>query len=261
MSSSQFLKAFVVQIPNSFDVRANSEMMLSMLKDVPASALVVFPEGALSGYAEDSEFVNNIDTRALGEAIELMKNYASSRRIHLTFGTCIKDRNSWYNATLYFGPEGSQHVYRKVNLAISERGLFKSGDELTSFEIMHFDRPVKVAFQLCREIRFPEQWGSLARQGAELFIYATNAAGDNKQADVWRSHLVSRAAENQRFVLCANVAAKEQKCPSMIVTPEGYVPWEVLSDKALIGEYDLDLSLVSNWYLNQSRQDIVGYTR
>lgn len=69
----------------------------------------------------------------------------------------------------------------------------------------------------------------LARAGADVFAYLTNAVGDRRQTDVWRSHLISRAAETQRFVVGANTAHHEQKCPTMIVTPTGEVVWEVSS--------------------------------
>ncbi|MEK7808122.1 MAG: carbon-nitrogen hydrolase family protein, partial [Chloroflexota bacterium] len=75
---------------------------------------------------------------------------------------------------------------------------------------------------------------------------------------VWRSHLVSRAAENQRFVLCANNAHPAQKCPSMIITPSGEVIWEKLSADVAIGRHTLDLSQVSSWYLDQSRRDLLN---
>lgn len=75
---------------------------------------------------------------------------------------------------------------------------------------------------------------------------------------MWRSHLISRAAENQRFVLSANIAQPEQKCPSMIIAPSGQVIWEVLSSKLDMMHCTLDIGEVSDWYLNQSREDIVG---
>ncbi|HYF63264.1 MAG TPA: nitrilase-related carbon-nitrogen hydrolase [Herpetosiphonaceae bacterium] len=107
-------------------------------------------------------------------------------------------------------------------------------------------------------MRFPEQWQLLARGGAQIFAYLTNAVGDAAQAPVWRSHLVSRAAENQRFVLAANAAHPAQKCPSMIVTPGGSVVWETLSPAGASGQATLDLDAVADWYLSQSRRDLCG---
>ena len=82
--------------------------------------------------------------------------------------------------------------------------------------------------------------------------------GDADAAPVWRSHLISRAAENQRFVLAANNAQPATKCPSMIVAPDGRVIWETDAPKLTITRQRLDLSQVTNWYLEQARRDVVA---
>jgi len=110
---------------------------------------------------------------------------------------------------------------------------------------------------LC-EIRFPEQWRYLARAGAEVFVYLTNAVGHAPMAPVWRSHLSSRAAENQRFVLGTNNAHPKQNCPSMIVAPGGQVLGEALSPAPESKHCELDLSQVSDWYISQMRDDVAG---
>jgi predicted amidohydrolase len=128
-------------------------------------------------------------------------------------------------------------------------------------EIVIGGQAVGVGIQLCREIRFPVQWRYLARGGAEVFAYLTNAVGDESgmQAGVWRSHLVSRAAENQRYVLAANNAGEGQKCPSMIVAPDGRVLWEVISTCVEMNRREIELSEVADWYLSQARDDVVGF--
>jgi predicted amidohydrolase len=70
--------------------------------------------------------------------------------------------------------------------------------------------------------------------------------------------LVSRGAENQRFVLAANNAAEGQKCPSMIVAPDGRVLGEVVSASVEMRRCEIDLAEVSNRYLGQARDDVLG---
>lgn len=118
-------------------------------------------------------------------------------------------------------------------------------------------REVKVAIQLCRELRYPEQWRHLAGAGAEVFVYMTNAVGDAGLLPVWRSHLVSRAAENQRFVLSANDCRPGQKCLTMAVDPGGIALWEAVPDSAGTGRTELDLSRSRDWYIEQARTDVV----
>ena len=74
----------------------------------------------------------------------------------------MKENGKWYNAGIYYGANGDNHIYRKINLATNERGYFTQGSELPVFEVKLQDVRVKFAIQLCREIRFPEQWKYLA---------------------------------------------------------------------------------------------------
>jgi len=142
-------------------------------------------------------------------------------------------------------------------LAHHERGVFNPGDSLPVFSLTTPSGIIKIGVQLCREIRYPEQWGWLARQGAQVILHLNNAIGDDRHQPVWRSHLVSRAAETQRFVLSVNNAAAQQICPTIALAPDGCVLAEIVSAEAEVCRVELDLSLVSNWYLDQNRADVV----
>ena len=253
----RLVNAIVAQFPITLDIKHNLNVILSIVKQAKEGDLIVLPEGALSGYEEDAKFLDRIDISQLQTSLQTLRELVTQRNVHLVFGSCLHEDSKWFNAGIYYSPH-KEFIYRKVNLATSERGRFIAGSNLGIIETLINDQPVKLGVQLCREIRFPEQWQFLARQGAEIFCYLTNTVGDSAQAQVWRSHLVSRAAENQRFVLCANNAHPAQKCPSMIITPSGEVIWEKLSADVAIGRHTLDLSQVSSWYLDQSRRDLLN---
>jgi predicted amidohydrolase len=254
---NNFFSTLVAQFPVTLDIQHNLDVMLSILSQAEPETLVILPEGALSGYAEDTEFLGEINPQRLAIALRKLQEFTLQSHIHLIFGSCLLEHGKWYNAGLYYGPRQEQFVYRKVNLATSERTVFTAGSQLSLLKLDINGHSLKLGIQLCREIRFPEQWQYLARQGAEVFVYLTNAVGDATQSPVWRSHLISRAAENQRFVLCANTAHVAQKCPSMIVTPTGLVAWEVCSSECEVKRYLVDVSAISNWYLSQSRLDLL----
>ena len=251
------VSTLVAQFSVTLDIQHNLDVILSILSKAKPHTLAIFPEGALSGYTEDKSFLNEINVQLLAIAMRKLREFAVQSNIHLIFGSCLLENGKWYNAGIYFGPQQEQFVYRKVNLATSERNVFTAGSDLSLLRLNINGRSLKLGIQLCREIRFPEQWQYLARQGAEIFVYLTNAVGDATQASVWRSHLISRAAENQRFVLCANNAHAAQKCPSMIVNPTGLVTWEICSSERKVKHYMLDVSAISNWYLSQSRLDLL----
>ncbi len=177
--------------------------------------------------------------------------------MHLWFGTCLREGDTWRNAAIGLAPDGARSTYHKVNLATHERGTFRRGDDLPVFTLRSRGETVRVGVQLCREMRFPEQWGWLARRGAQVFLHLNNSIGDAGAVPVWRSHLIARAAENQRYVVSANAAASDQRCPTMVVAPSGEVLAEVAGPEERALRVDLDLSRVSDWYISQSRSDLV----
>lgn len=247
------LPVIVASFPICLDIRRNLAAIHAILDQAQPGDLVILPEGALSGYAEDPSFLHRIDRDVLAEAQRETAAAAARAQIHVIVGSGIWEHGSWYNAGLYFGPQGKSFIYRKINLATAERGVFTAGSTLPVLELAG----VRIGVQICREIRYPEQWRALAQEGAEVFVYLTNAIGDPAAAPVWRSHLISRAAENQRFVLAVNNAQPATKCPSMIVAPDGRVIWETDSPDLAITRQFLDLGQVSNWYLDQARRDVV----
>lgn len=251
------LSALVAQFPISLDVSQNLATMLNMLPQARPDDLVLFPEGALSGYSQDSSFLEAIDLTLLDRSLNQLQQSAQQAKIHLIFGCCIFEDGRWFNAAVYYGPNGEKFIYRKINLAHSERGYFAAGSDLPVLEITLPAGKAKLGIQLCREIRCPDQWRYLARAGAELFVYLTNAVDNAWMVPVWHSHLVSRAAENQRFVLGTNNAHPVQSCPSIGIDPMGKVLWEMVSAEASMIRCTVDLAQVSNWYLDQARTDLL----
>ncbi|MBE9524023.1 MAG: carbon-nitrogen hydrolase family protein [Chloroflexi bacterium] len=251
------INALIAQFPISLSIQENLATILKMLDHAEPGDWILFPEGSLSGYALDLSFLDSLDHQELSEALNTLGVQAQERGIFLWVGACTPKGMKWRNQAFGFTPNGEIHRYQKINLAHHERAVFIPGDQLPVFSL---DTPaglVKIGVQLCREIRYPEQWGWLARQGAQVILHLNNAVGDDRYQSVWRSHLVSRAAETQRFVLSVNNAAVEQICPSIALAPDGYVLAEIVSAEAEIRRVKLDLSLVSNWYIDQSRSDVV----
>jgi predicted amidohydrolase len=86
----------------------------------------------------------------------------------------------------------------------------------------------------------------------------TNAINPAVPPNVWRSHLISRAAENQRYVLSANVAHARQHCPTMIVAPTGETLSEAVPAQTTLLRATLDLGKNTDWYLSQCRTDVIA---
>jgi predicted amidohydrolase len=247
----------IAQFPITWDIQQNLAAITSLLTNTQPDEIVVLPEGALSGYGTDLSALERLQPLALAHAMDRLAELAQRRAIHLFCGTLLFEHGAWSNAALYFSPDGTRWTYRKINLAMNERGRLDAGSELSTLPIHLASGPVTLGVQICREIRFPEQWQHLADRGAQAFIYLTHAANPSEPAGVWRSHLISRAAENQRFVLAANVADPRQHCPSMVISPRGEVLAEANSDETTVIRTTIDLDESANWYLGQRRRDLL----
>ena len=101
-----------------------------------------------------------------------------------------------------------------------------------------------------------EQWQYLATAGAQASVYLTYAVNPVQLAGVWRSHLISRAAANQRFVISANVADPRQHCASIMISPSGRALAELPAGGAVL-RATIDTNDISNWYLGQRRTDVL----
>lgn len=250
----------VAQVPVCWSVPRNVETIVAAIAEAGAGALLVLPEAALSGYDDELSGLGDLDAEELRTARRTVANAASRANVHVVCGTLHHEQGQWWNAAIYFAPEGPARIYRKVNLARHERGRLAAGSSLPTMRMALPSGDIRAGIQLCREIRFPEQWSCLARRGAQLLIYVTYAANPAEPSGVWRAHLISRAAETQRYVIAANVADKDQHCPSMIVSPRGEVLAEAPAGVSITLRQRVDLSEIRDDYLTQQRGDVVSMT-
>lgn len=250
------ISIIVGQFPITLNIKENLNQIKLLLDKSEKDDLIVLPEGALSGYSDDITFLEGINIMELKNAMISLKEDVIRRNIHLIFGSFIFEEGNWYNAAICYSYNNSDFTYKKLNLAFHERGVIKPGNRLEVYSLKIGDKNVNIGIQLCREIRFTEQWRWLAVNNADIFVYLTNAI-DGQGLSVWRSHLVSRAAENQRFLISSNNAHSNQSCPTMIITPTGEILGEIISEDICYIKKEIDLDEISDWYLSQCRNDIV----
>jgi len=255
-----FITILGAQFPVSFNVKDNLNEILEVLKFSKENDLVVFPEGSISGYDTNLSFLEKLDHLKVRDALKKLRNEAIKRKVHLWVGSCLFEQYNWYNAAFGYSPQGNIYRYNKVNLATHERGVFTIGSALETFPLNINNHMVNIGVQLCRDLKYPEQWRWLAINGTQIFLHLTNAKGDSSAQAVWKSQLVSRASENQRFVISINTAASYQESPTMVISPKGEILYEIVSNKTEYFRLILDLNLISDWYIKQSRNDLIEIT-
>lgn len=242
-------------------VRATIQDNLRRVAEIAAEArpgdLVVFPEGALSGYAPGAESLAKLNPLELRAAARRLQTLAAEHLVHIWAGTLNFEAGRWFNSALGFGPLAERYVYQKVNLTGRERGKITAGTGLPVYRLRVPGGTLVTAAQISQELRFPEQWGWLARLGAQVFIHLNHAEDPEQAWPVWRSHLVSRAAETQRYVVSVSGVGDPQSCVSLIAAPDGSILAEGQPGREELLRAELDLERVSNWTISQSRSDLL----
>jgi predicted amidohydrolase len=251
------LSVLLVQMPVTEATSENVACLRSAVAEARPGDLVVTPEAAVSGYSEDMDFLQRLSPSAIEAGLDELAELALRQQITICAGSCLWEHDAWSNAAILLQPSGARCIYRKVNLATAERDHMNAGNELPTFELRPPMRAATtVGIQLCRELRYPEQWLLLSQRGAQAIIHLNNAVGDRGMFPVWRSHLISRAAENQRFVISVNNAVADQKAPSIVVAPTGHVLCELAPDELGVQRVELPLNEVGDYYISQRRDDL-----
>jgi omega-amidase len=240
--------AVLAQIPVVWSVETNAAAILSALDATQPGDIVVTPEGSLTGYPTDGDLeqLAVLDGSAVGEALGRLEAAAARVGVTVWVGVLSQDSGRWVNEAIELSAD-VRRVYRKRNLAHIERPTFAAGVDLPVFPTGQ----TQVGVQICRELRFPEQWSSLARRGAEIIVHPNNGVAPRSVFEIWRSMLIARAHETQRFVVSVNASRDDQHCPSIAVAPSGIVLVEIPTGVTEVVRTEMDLAQVSDEYLGQ----------
>ena len=138
-----------------------------------------------------------------GPAYEFLRETARAAKVHLHGGSMIEQGpEKLFNTTVVFNPDGTELArYRKMHLfdivgpdgtGYRESNAYGAGDEVVTYEA----NGVKVGCAICYDVRFPDLFWELRKQGAELiFLPSAFTAATGK--DHWEPLLKGRAIETQ----------------------------------------------------------------
>ena len=108
-----------------------------------------------------------------GPVSSFCAGWARRGNMNVVCATPIADGGRVYNTAVLFDRSGrAAATYRKVHLADGEEGEGRhiaAGDRLEVFEV----EGLKIGFQICYDLNFPEGCRTLALKGAELIFWPT----------------------------------------------------------------------------------------
>jgi predicted amidohydrolase len=219
------------------DLASNLRHILGVLRTSQPGEMVVFPEGALSGYApKDPAYTAMLDAAAIEEAIGQVKTQVQATGCRCLLGSATKDGQRWRNAVLMFDGPAEPRRYFKAELSGLDRRHFEAGPAAgAAFPA----GGVTIGVVACRELLFPGVWMQLKSRGAQVVFHLNNAIEPHDA--LWTHLLIARAIEQGVFVCSVNNATAPQALPSLLIAPSGRVilRTEVESDQVLAADIDL----------------------
>lgn len=226
---------------------ANKKKVLEKVEQAKAASVnldvIVLPELWTTGY--DLTRLDTIADDGGHETIDFISDLAIKHHVTFVAGSIAKRSDGKVlNTTLVINSDGAVIAeYEKIHLfglmnedkylaAGSRMGLFNLGD-------------VKSANVICYDIRFPEWVRKHTVNGAEIVFVP--AEWPTPRIDHWRALLVSRAIENQSFVVACNRVGQDPNNDfgghSMVIDPWGTVLAEAGDDEEILYA-EIDPSMV-----------------
>jgi len=246
------LKVAAFQMATTHRVSENAGKLCAAIEQAArdGAELLVVPECALCGYPPRPE----LDFAALEAAQQQVVARAAACGLWLALGTVRRRGSGLFNSALLFSPQGALVAsYDKTELTEEDAKLFQPGSELPVFRLGEWT----VALQICFDMRFPENWRILRRQGAELVLHLSNAStAAGWKVPVLEGTVRCRAAENGMFVVSANDARPPQMLVSAICDPDGRHLAHAEENREMLITATLERSAVKSDFLNARRTDL-----
>lgn len=256
-SESSDIKVAACQIyPKILDLKGNLEKHIQFIKQAAdnGAKLIVFPEMSMTGYYYSSWSEVAVHGQYIpGPITDSLSKVCKASDVYVVIGMIEKDGlgGDWryYNASVLIGPTGVLGKYRKTHLPYMGADRFvKKGD--LPYRVI--DTPIgKIGLGICYDLRFPEQWRTLALKGAEILINSTNVY---REAEVHKNLMgPTRALENRIFLITCNRIGPERGGDflglSNIIDVNGKILAEAGRDKEEIIYATIDPTIAKEKYL------------
>jgi nitrilase len=145
-----------------------------------------------------------------------------------------RDGDTLFNTSLLFGPDGREAArYRKIHLfdvitpsgqGYRESSLFGAGARTVVAQL----EGMGLGLSICYDLRFPELYLALRRQGAEV-IFVPSAFTTETGRDHWEVLLRARAIETQCWIVAAATTGEHHDARGQLRTTWGHAmiidPW------------------------------------
>ncbi|PPC77543.1 carbon-nitrogen hydrolase family protein [Pokkaliibacter plantistimulans] len=170
--------------------------------------LVVLPELASIEYSREAfECLNALAEPLDGASYQCWSRVAREFGVYVAYGFARREADSYFISIGVVDPQGRQlGYYDKLHLAqygaSMEKEFFSRGDHLCVFEVNGF----RLAPIICYDIRIPELSRTLVVDHGVDVILHCGAYYRDCSFHTWHDFLLTRALENQCYLLSLNQA-------------------------------------------------------
>lgn len=250
--SERRLRVAACQLLNSDDIGNNVVRICEYLENCAAQGvdLAAFPEGVLYGYSCRTDFWEQMTPEILLRAEEQVARACARLNIAAVIGTAFREGDTWLNGLAIFERDGRLvGRYGKTFLG-GDTWCDNYKGKIPIIEIAG----IKACFAICRDIRYPEIVRLPVILGAEILIFCSCESGltAEHKLSAYRAMPISRAAENEIYVLMANAPANPDNIRSTesshgnskIIDPLGNVLIEAgyFEERAVVADIDFALA-------------------
>jgi predicted amidohydrolase len=222
------LKVATCQFAVSHSIARNSQHICNqMQKAKKAKAEIAhFPECALSGYV-GTDFPNfaGFDWDLLKKETEKIMSLADKFSIWVALGSThrLTPPNKPHNSLYLISPKGKiVDRYDKRFCTSGDLRRLTPGNRFVNFKI----NGVKCSLLICFDLRFPELYRKLYKQGVNCILqsfYNARQKGPSVHTHIIRQTMQCRAAENQFWVSMSNSSGYYAPYPSCFIQPDGKI--------------------------------------
>lgn len=214
------LQIALCQVPVSEgDAPQNRERVLRLVEQHgEANDLLLFPETCLSGFSRRDEVFAAAEPLD-GPMVAALQKLCARFDTSVLLGMAELADDGLYNTAALVGPQGLVGAYRKTQLWLADRAIFRAGDRWSVFAW----RGLTVGLLICFDIEYPEPARALAAMGADLILVVNGNMHPFGPVHVLAC--CARAQENQVFVAMVNRVGQGRDelfvGESMVVGPGG----------------------------------------
>ena len=245
--TSRTLKIATCQFAVSDSVKRNAKNICDFLhKAKKARADIVhFSECALSGYV-GTDFPNfaGYDWDLLKEETEKIMSLAAKLRLWVVLGSThrLTEPNKPHNSLYLINAEGKiVDRYDKRFCTTGDLRRMTPGTRFVNFTI----KGVKCSLLICFDLRFPELYRPLYKQGVKCIFqsfYNARQQGPSVHTHIMRQTMQCRAATNYFWISCANSSGYYSPYPSCFIQPDGKIVQQLRMNRPDIMVNSVDLN-------------------